>query len=181
MSVDEGPPDLSARDRGSGAAPTSRSSKATYHALLPDASAANAYLESRARVRERREEAERLTDSLQFLRVNDVCNLLRISKPTLWRLRRANSFPEPTEVTDRVIAWRRSEVEAWLRTRDGAGGRATSIRTLAVRVPEPTIHTGPMSTVESTPTAVRASRKRPDHVPGTQSPDEQLTLPLLIR
>lgn len=58
-----------------------------------------------------------MLESLQLLRVADVCRLLRISKPTLWRLRRAHDFPEPMEVTDRVIAWRKAEVEGWLRER----------------------------------------------------------------
>jgi len=89
---------------------------AAAHALLPNSSAATAFLESRARARELRANGEAVLDALQFLRVNDVCRLLRISKPTLWRLRRANAFPEPTEPTDRVIAWRRSEVP-WAQSR----------------------------------------------------------------
>ena len=60
---------------------------------------------------------ERVLDSLQFLRVNDICRLLRISKPTFWRLRRTQDFPKPTHLTDRVIAWSKREVEEWLRTR----------------------------------------------------------------
>ena len=52
--------------------------------------------------------------NLQLLRINDVCQLLRISKPTLWRMRRAHMFPEPTDVTGRVIAWRKAELQAWL-------------------------------------------------------------------
>jgi predicted DNA-binding transcriptional regulator AlpA len=56
-------------------------------------------------------------DGLQLLTVTDVCKLLRISKPTLWRIRRAGGFPEPTTVTERVFGWRRSEVDAWLASR----------------------------------------------------------------
>jgi predicted DNA-binding transcriptional regulator AlpA len=76
---------------------------------------------------ELRANGEGVLDALQLLRVNDVCRLLRNSKPTLWRLRRAKAFPEPTELTDRVIAWRRSEVEAWLRARY-EGRRPTTAR-----------------------------------------------------
>jgi len=98
--------------------------------LLTDASKANAYLESRARTREARE----TIDSLQLLRVNDVCRLLRISKPTLGRLRRANNFPEPTEITDRVIGWRRLEIEAWLRARNNC-----SLAVRSSRGPQPSV------------------------------------------
>lgn len=55
--------------------------------------------------------------ALQLLTMSDVCGLLRISKPTLWRLRRAGNFPEPTIVTERILGWRRSEVDAWIAAR----------------------------------------------------------------
>ena len=96
---------------------------------LPDAAGANAVLEGRSRARRSQEPAEVTTDPLQFLRTREVCRLLGISKPTLWRLRRANAFPEPTELTDRVIGWRRSEVEEWLLTRNKGRGRGASNRT----------------------------------------------------
>ncbi|MGB6452734.1 MAG: AlpA family phage regulatory protein [Steroidobacteraceae bacterium] len=54
---------------------------------------------------------------MQLLRIQDVCRLLRISKPTLWRLRQQSDFPEPTAVSDRVIAWNGSEIEAWIKRR----------------------------------------------------------------
>jgi adenosine deaminase len=46
----------------------------------------------RARARELRAKGETILDALQFIRVNDVRRLLRISKPTQWRLRRANAY-----------------------------------------------------------------------------------------
>ena len=56
-------------------------------------------------------------NALQLLTVTDVCQLLRMSEPTLWRLRRAGNFPEPMTVTERIFGWRESEIEAWLRAR----------------------------------------------------------------
>jgi prophage regulatory protein len=56
-------------------------------------------------------------EGLQLLTQSDVCKLLRISKPTLWRIRRSGGFPEPTAVTERVFGWRRSEIDAWLASR----------------------------------------------------------------
>jgi prophage regulatory protein len=63
---------------------------------------------------------------MQYLRINDLCRLLRISKPTLWRLRRTSDFPEPTNVAERVIAWRRLEIEDWLRSRSTVSRVASS-------------------------------------------------------
>ena len=54
---------------------------------------------------------------LQFLRIRDVCRLLRISKPTLWRLRQSSDFPAPTQLSDRAIGWSRREIQTWLDTR----------------------------------------------------------------
>lgn len=58
--------------------------------------------------------AEGTAEALQLLRIEDVCRLLRISQPTLWRMRRARCFPEPTEVTGRIVAWSRAEVQEWI-------------------------------------------------------------------
>lgn len=52
--------------------------------------------------------------AMQLLRIDDICQILRISKPTFWRLRRRADFPQPTAVTDRVIGWHPSEIRAWL-------------------------------------------------------------------
>lgn len=78
--------------------------------LLPSASTVSAFQESRARQRSMYSAETRETDGLQLLRAADLCKLLRISKPTLWRLRRRKGFPQPTGVTDRVVAWRRCDV-----------------------------------------------------------------------
>lgn len=142
--------------------------------FLPSAAAANALLDARARAKRREEHTKVALDSLQYLRASDVCRLLRISKPTLWRLRRTRGFPEPTEVTGRLIAWRRSEVEEWL-------GRVASPRRLPVSAPTP----GPpvtdnVATRNSVPTPATLSapaRRRPRKCSRPESSDEQLTLP----
>jgi predicted DNA-binding transcriptional regulator AlpA len=67
---------------------------------------------------QRRKTFDDAIDALQLLTVTDVCKLLRISKPTLWRLRRSGNFPDPTTVTERIFGWRRAEIEAWLSSRN---------------------------------------------------------------
>jgi predicted DNA-binding transcriptional regulator AlpA len=58
-----------------------------------------------------------LASSLQYLRISDVCRLLRISKPTLWRLRQSSDFPAPTQLSDRAIGWSRDEIQTWVHAR----------------------------------------------------------------
>jgi prophage regulatory protein len=66
-------------------------------------------------------------DQLQFFRPADICNLLRISRPTLWRLRRAGQFPAPVSLSKRSIGWRRADVEAWVGSRPhGVGPQNTT-------------------------------------------------------
>lgn len=63
---------------------------------------------------------DEVIDALQLLTVTDVCKLLRISKPTLWRLRRSGDFPDPTTVTERIFGWRRGEIDEWLASRQSS-------------------------------------------------------------
>jgi prophage regulatory protein len=58
-----------------------------------------------------------LAGHLQYLRIGDVCRLLRISKPTLWRLRQSSDFPPPTQLSDRAIGWSRDEIQTWVEAR----------------------------------------------------------------
>jgi prophage regulatory protein len=58
-----------------------------------------------------------LAPSLQYLRISDVCRLLRISKPTLWRLRQHSDFPAPTQLSDRAIGWSREQIQTWIDAR----------------------------------------------------------------
>lgn len=51
---------------------------------------------------------------LQLLRIADICRLLRISKPTFWRMRRNPEFPRPAELSIGVVAWYASDIQDWI-------------------------------------------------------------------
>jgi prophage regulatory protein len=40
-----------------------------------------------------------------------------ISQPTIWRMRRAGTFPQPVNVSSNRIAWREADVIAWIESR----------------------------------------------------------------
>lgn len=107
----------------------------------------------------------------------EVCRLLRISKPTLWRLRQAERFPQPTEVTDRVIAWRRSKVEEWLTARRSGGGASNRLPPAELKKtpePKPNPSAEASSSNRAPPQPVRKRRRRKKGGP-TES-DSQLLL-----
>jgi predicted DNA-binding transcriptional regulator AlpA len=148
-------------------------------AWLPKPTAANALLEARACARESTNSNHASTDALQFLRPSDVCRLLRISKPTLWRLRRTTGFPEPTELTDRVIGWRRSEIEVWLATRFG-GTRASNRSSQALQ-PAVSREVRNSPPLEPDPALLKPKTSHRSKRAERRTSDEQLTLLLTFR
>jgi prophage regulatory protein len=49
-----------------------------------------------------------------ILRVADVCTLLSITQPTLYRWMHAGTFPKGIHYSTRCVGWERATVEAWL-------------------------------------------------------------------
>lgn len=55
---------------------------------------------------------------LQLVKKQTVLHLCAISKSTLYRLIAKGEFPSPVSLTGgRSVAWRMSEVEAWINSR----------------------------------------------------------------
>jgi predicted DNA-binding transcriptional regulator AlpA len=62
-----------------------------------------------------------MSSDLTLLDARAVCQLLGISRATLWRLRQLRDFPLPIRLSTRRIAWRRDAIGAWLEARERAG------------------------------------------------------------
>lgn len=52
-----------------------------------------------------------------FMSIGEVCDDLRISAPTLWRMRKAGDFIPEVKLGERRIVFRRSDLIEWKRTR----------------------------------------------------------------
>lgn len=50
----------------------------------------------------------------RLLRVGEVMERTGLSRATLWRLERSGDFPGRVRLTGSTIAWRASEVAAWI-------------------------------------------------------------------
>ena len=58
------------------------------------------------------------SDRLETAR--DLMARLTLSRTTLWRMRRDHEFPRAIKLTPTRIAWKRSEVDAWIERRSSA-------------------------------------------------------------
>ena len=54
---------------------------------------------------------------MKLLTLHEVAEVLRLSIPTLWRLRKKSEFPQPVKLSDRRIAFVESEILAWVESR----------------------------------------------------------------
>lgn len=51
---------------------------------------------------------------MQFLTPKTVCKLTSLSRSTLDRIVASGDFPQPVRITQRRLAYRADEVEAWM-------------------------------------------------------------------
>lgn len=57
-----------------------------------------------------------------LIRQRDLCALLNVSRSTLFRWERSGHFPRRMKLGPRRVAWRTSDIEAWLATRSASRG-----------------------------------------------------------
>lgn len=55
----------------------------------------------------------------QFLRKRQIARLLGCDPTAIDRWRRAGKFPKPYELSEKVLVWRMTEIDAWIETRRG--------------------------------------------------------------
>jgi len=56
----------------------------------------------------------------RILRPRELASYVGLSLATLWRLRKAQSLPEPIRLSTNCVGWRISVIDAWLATRNHA-------------------------------------------------------------
>jgi prophage regulatory protein len=64
------------------------------------------------------ERERRQLDRLLF--PDEVRAMVRLSEPTIYRLRRKGKFPAPILLGEKRVAYRQSEIEAWIESRGRA-------------------------------------------------------------
>jgi prophage regulatory protein len=71
---------------------------------------------------------------LELIRRPELLRLVPFSSVTLWRWERNGEFPKRLQVGRRAVAWRRSEILAWLAGRPSAQGRSAQLTSAAAGV-----------------------------------------------
>ena len=61
----------------------------------------------------------------RLIRLTEVMDLTGLSRSTLYRKKRAGSFPESVELGERVVGWWQSEVLEWMASRPKSGTRGS--------------------------------------------------------
>ena len=56
----------------------------------------------------------------QLLRERDVCEMVAVSRSTLWRWVRAGSFPAPIRIGPSAVRWRLSVVHEWMASKSAS-------------------------------------------------------------
>jgi predicted DNA-binding transcriptional regulator AlpA len=50
----------------------------------------------------------------ELMRARELRDFLNVSPSTFWRLRQKRSFPKPIIISERILSWRKSEIDNWL-------------------------------------------------------------------
>ncbi|NMC63852.1 MAG: AlpA family phage regulatory protein [SAR324 cluster bacterium] len=64
---------------------------------------------------------ERNTPELLFLNAKHVCQVLSLSRTSLWRLCRSEQFPQARVLGPNRIAWLASDIRKWAKSRPVVG------------------------------------------------------------
>jgi prophage regulatory protein len=60
-------------------------------------------------------------DPTRLLRRPAVLERVALSDTTIWRLERAGKFPRSLQLSPGAVAWRESDIEAWIAEREETG------------------------------------------------------------
>lgn len=60
----------------------------------------------------------------RMLRVREVCQMIGLSRSTVWRLERAGDFPKHYQLSPGSVGWKLSEIQNWIDDRQPSGQAA---------------------------------------------------------
>ncbi|WP_333609661.1 helix-turn-helix transcriptional regulator [Arsukibacterium sp.] len=65
---------------------------------------------------------------MQLIRLPDVLKMVPVGKTTWYALVKENDAPQPVKLGPRTSAWLKSDIEEWIRKRQGTANNMTSLQ-----------------------------------------------------
>lgn len=56
----------------------------------------------------------------RLLRWHDVNNATGLARTTIWRMEKAGNFPKRLAIGPKCVAWKESQIQAWIAEQGGA-------------------------------------------------------------
>jgi len=60
-----------------------------------------------------------ITSDDRLLRLSEVEQIVKLKKPTIYRLAREGKFPKPLKIGDRASRWSYNDIQKWIEERRG--------------------------------------------------------------
>ena len=54
----------------------------------------------------------------KYLRINEVVEMLSVSKSTVWAWVKESKFPKPIKLSEFVTVWKLSDIEEWVQQKE---------------------------------------------------------------
>jgi len=55
-----------------------------------------------------------MTHDIKFYRVNELTQILSVSRASIYNWCSKGTFPKPIKISDSVTVWAKADIEAWL-------------------------------------------------------------------
>ena len=60
-----------------------------------------------------------MASEFQFYRVNDLTKILSVSRASIYNWLNKGTFPKPIKISDNVNVWRASDIQKWVKDKEG--------------------------------------------------------------
>ena len=58
------------------------------------------------------------TDARKLLRLHDVCEIVGLSRSSIYAAMGSGTFPRAVQIGERAVRWKASDIENWLGSKD---------------------------------------------------------------
>jgi len=60
-----------------------------------------------------------MKSEFQFYRVNELTKILSVSRASIYNWLNKGTFPKPIKISDSVNVWRASDIQKWVKDKEG--------------------------------------------------------------